>query len=133
MLPVRGRANQVSYDDGPGHAAFAQAGAAGAASRANAEATLAALQFCAGHGIGAFPINSQILAVKTHPEAGYAMDEQLGTANRKIHHRYFFMLIHKFQTPEALTERGDVIVPTDEVHHSKRASATKIEQLHLLR
>ncbi|WP_423222709.1 UV DNA damage repair endonuclease UvsE [Candidatus Amarolinea aalborgensis] len=43
--------------------------------RANAEALLAALQFCAGHGIGAFRILSQILPVKTHPEAGYEMSE----------------------------------------------------------
>lgn len=39
--------------------------------RANAEALLAALQFCARHGIGAFRVNSQILPVKTHAEAGY--------------------------------------------------------------
>ena len=37
----------------------------------NAEALLAALQFCATHRIGAFRINSQILPVKTHPTAGY--------------------------------------------------------------
>ncbi|MFZ1266648.1 MAG: UV DNA damage repair endonuclease UvsE [Anaerolineae bacterium] len=48
--------------------------------RANAEALLAALQFCAGHGIGAFRINSQILPVKTHPEAGYEMNELPGGA-----------------------------------------------------
>jgi UV DNA damage endonuclease len=38
---------------------------------ANAEALLAALRFCAGHGIGAFRIGSTILPVKTHPSAGY--------------------------------------------------------------
>jgi UV DNA damage endonuclease len=43
--------------------------------RANAEALLAALQYCAAHGIGAFRVNSQILPVKTHAEAGYAMRE----------------------------------------------------------
>ena len=43
--------------------------------RANAEALLAALEFCARHGIGAFRIISQILPVKTHPEAGYEMHE----------------------------------------------------------
>ncbi len=48
--------------------------------RANAEALLAALQFCTVHGIGAFRINSQILPVKTHPEAGYEMDELPGGA-----------------------------------------------------
>ena len=43
--------------------------------RANAEALLAALQFCASHGIGAFRILSQILPVKTHPQVGYEMSE----------------------------------------------------------
>jgi UV DNA damage endonuclease len=47
--------------------------------RANAEALRAALEFCAGHGIGAFRIISQILPVKTHPEAGYAIDELPGS------------------------------------------------------
>lgn len=44
----------------------------------NAEALMAALKFCAAHGIGAFRINSQILPIKTHPEAGYEMGELLG-------------------------------------------------------
>jgi UV DNA damage endonuclease len=48
--------------------------------RANAEALLASLQFCARHGIGAFRILSQILPVKTHPTAGYEMDELPGSA-----------------------------------------------------
>ena len=43
--------------------------------RSNADALLAALQYCLAHGIGAFRINSQILPVKTHPEAGYTMNE----------------------------------------------------------
>lgn len=43
--------------------------------RLNAEALLVALQFCASHGIGAFRVNSQILPLKTHAEAGYAMTE----------------------------------------------------------
>ncbi len=43
--------------------------------RLNAEALLAALQYCAHHGIGAFRVNSQILPVKTHAEAGYDMGE----------------------------------------------------------
>ena len=43
--------------------------------RANAEALLAALQFCASHGIGAFRVNSQILPVKPHAEAGYDMTD----------------------------------------------------------
>ncbi|WP_164101042.1 UV DNA damage repair endonuclease UvsE [Candidatus Laterigemmans baculatus] len=37
----------------------------------NAEALLAALKFCAEHGIGCFRINSQILPLKTHAECGY--------------------------------------------------------------
>jgi len=46
--------------------------------RANAEALAAALAYCAGAGIGAFRINSQILPVKTHPEAGYAIADLPG-------------------------------------------------------
>ncbi|MCC7151887.1 MAG: type I restriction endonuclease subunit R [Rubrivivax sp.] len=34
-------------------------------------------------------------------------------------HRYVFTLVHKFQTPEMLTERADVIVLTDEAHRSQ--------------
>ncbi len=34
-------------------------------------------------------------------------------------HRYVFTLIHKFQTPAALTDRSDVIVLTDEAHRSQ--------------
>lgn len=44
-------------------------------SLANADALLAALTFCAEHGIGCFRVNSQILPVKTHPEQGYSIDE----------------------------------------------------------
>lgn len=39
--------------------------------RHNAEALLASLYYCAAHGIGAFRINSQVLPIKTHPEAGF--------------------------------------------------------------
>lgn len=42
---------------------------------ANADALLAALRYCATHRIGAFRINSQILPVKTHPQAGYDIRE----------------------------------------------------------
>jgi UV DNA damage endonuclease len=42
---------------------------------ANADALLAALQFCADHGIGCFRINSQILPIKTHPTWGYSLDD----------------------------------------------------------
>jgi len=34
-------------------------------------------------------------------------------------HRYVFTLVHKFQTPEALTDRSDVVVLTDEAHRSQ--------------
>jgi UV DNA damage endonuclease len=41
----------------------------------NANALLDSLEYCADHGIGAFRINSQILPVKTHPDAGYEITE----------------------------------------------------------
>jgi type I restriction enzyme, R subunit len=34
-------------------------------------------------------------------------------------HRYVFTLVHKFQTPEILCDRSDVIVLTDEAHRSQ--------------
>ncbi len=34
-------------------------------------------------------------------------------------HRYVFTLVHKFQTPEMLCDRADVIVMTDEAHRSQ--------------
>jgi UV DNA damage endonuclease len=40
----------------------------------NATALQVALHYCADHGIGAFRINSQILPLKTHGEAGYALE-----------------------------------------------------------
>ena len=46
--------------------------------RDNADALYRALEFCAVNGIGAFRINSQILPVKTHPEAGYDVDRLPG-------------------------------------------------------
>jgi UV DNA damage endonuclease len=49
--------------------------------RANADALRAALEYCAAHGIRAFRINSQILPVKTHPDAGYVMDDLPGGAD----------------------------------------------------
>ncbi len=54
--------------------------------RANADALQAALRYCAAHGIGAFRINSQILPVKTHPQAGYAVTELPG--GREIIRRF---------------------------------------------
>lgn len=41
----------------------------------NAGSLLKALEFCAGRGIGDFRINSQILPLKTHPDAGYGIGE----------------------------------------------------------
>lgn len=49
--------------------------------RANAEALLASLAYCASRGIGAFRINSQILPVKTHPTVGYSMADLPGGAD----------------------------------------------------
>lgn len=45
---------------------------------ANAAALEAALQFCAAHGIGSFRILSSILPIKTHPTAGYRIEELPG-------------------------------------------------------
>ncbi len=42
---------------------------------ANAESLMAAFQYCDRNGIGCFRINSQILPLKTHPQAGFAMDD----------------------------------------------------------
>jgi UV DNA damage endonuclease len=42
---------------------------------ANADALLAALQFCVDNDIGCFRVNSQILPVKTHPVCGYRVDD----------------------------------------------------------
>ena len=46
----------------------------------NARALLAALEFCAAHGIGSFRILSPILPVKTHPTVGYRVAELPGGA-----------------------------------------------------
>ena len=64
----------------------------------NAAALMAALEFCARHGIGAFRINSQILPVKTHPTAGYAMDELPGGA----------VIVEKFRSCGAFARAHDV-------------------------
>jgi UV DNA damage endonuclease len=47
--------------------------------RHNADALMDALEFCAANDIGAFRINSQILPVKTHPGAGYELEELPGS------------------------------------------------------
>ena len=39
-----------------------------------------ARRYCAAHGIGVFRILSEILSVKTHPEAGYGVEELPGRA-----------------------------------------------------
>jgi len=44
----------------------------------NARELRRALAFCAGHGIGCFRINSQILPLKTHPALGYHIEELPG-------------------------------------------------------
>ncbi len=41
----------------------------------NARALMAAYKFCHEAGIGCFRINSQILPLKTHPEAGYQIND----------------------------------------------------------
>ena len=41
----------------------------------NAKALHSALAYCATHQIGCFRVNSQILPVKTHPAAGYAIND----------------------------------------------------------
>lgn len=46
--------------------------------RENADSLWNALEYCAGHGIGCFRINSQILPVKTHSEAGYRIEDLPG-------------------------------------------------------
>jgi type I restriction enzyme R subunit len=49
-----------------------------------------------------------------HAESGAHLRDLL-----RGNHRYVFTLVHKFQTSEALTDRSDVIVLTDEAHRSQ--------------
>ena len=49
-----------------------------------------------------------------HAESGAHLRELL-----RGNHRYVFTLIHKFQTPELLCDRPDVIVLADEAHRSQ--------------
>lgn len=42
---------------------------------ANAKALLQALEYCVAHGIGDFRVNSQILPLRTHPQAGYRVTD----------------------------------------------------------
>ncbi len=41
----------------------------------NGRTLLQALEYCAAHGIGSFRINSQILPLRTHPQAGYRVHD----------------------------------------------------------
>jgi type I restriction enzyme R subunit len=50
----------------------------------------------------------------SHAESGAELREMLAGNNR-----YVFTLIHKFQTPEVLCDRPDVIVLTDEAHRTQ--------------
>jgi type I restriction enzyme, R subunit len=50
----------------------------------------------------------------SHATSGAHLRELL-----KGNNRYVFTLVHKFQTPELLTDRSDVIVLTDEAHRSQ--------------
>jgi type I restriction enzyme R subunit len=53
-------------------------------------------------------------AVVSHADSGANLRELL-----RGNHRYVFTLIHKFQTPEMLCNKSDVIVLTDEAHRSQ--------------
>lgn len=64
--------------------------------RANADSLLAALQFCAGNGIGCFRVNSQILPLKTHPTCGYEIEE-LPESNE---------IVHRFQESGRLAKKN---------------------------
>ena len=44
----------------------------------NAEALLASLRFCAANGIGSFRITSTLMPIKTHPAAGYRVEDLPG-------------------------------------------------------
>ena len=46
---------------------------------ANARSLKAALEYCHEQGIGDFRINSQILPLATHPEAGYRLEDLPGS------------------------------------------------------
>lgn len=51
---------------------------------------------------------------ESHAETGAELRELL-----RGNHRYVFTLIHKFQTPELLSDRRDIIVLTDEAHRTQ--------------
>ena len=66
----------------------------------NADALLAALQFCANHGIGCFRVNSQILPIKTHPTCGYSVGDlpQADEIARRFKECGEFVKKHKLRT-----------------------------------
>jgi len=49
-----------------------------------------------------------------HAQSGFELRELL-----RGNHRFVFTLIHKFQAPEVLSDRPDIIVLTDEAHRSQ--------------
>lgn len=57
---------------------------------------------------------SEAESKECHAESGAGLRELL-----KGNHRYVFTLIQKFQTGEALNDRSDIIVITDEAHRSQ--------------
>jgi type I restriction enzyme R subunit len=57
---------------------------------------------------------SQAESDRCHAQSGAALRELLAG-----NHRYVFTLIHKFQTPDLLTDRADIVVLTDEAHRSQ--------------
>lgn len=65
---------------------------------ANAQALLAALEYCEQQHIGCFRVNSQILPLKTHPTCGYDIDE-LPDADR---------IISQFQACGALAKKNNL-------------------------
>ena len=82
MLFVPRAADQVSHDDGHGYAAAVvrdRLQKLAALCLENARALLAAFEYCQQNGIGCFRVNSQILPIKTHPAAGYRIEELPGS------------------------------------------------------
>ena len=57
---------------------------------------------------------SEVESKECHAGSGAHLRQLLGG-----NHRYVFTLIHKFQAPEVLCDRRDVIVLTDEAHRSQ--------------
>lgn len=57
---------------------------------------------------------SETESKECHAQSGAQLRDLL-----RGNHRYVFTLIHKFQTPEMLSDRRDVIVMTDEAHRTQ--------------